>query len=97
MKPRLFTEAQEVEIARGYLAGASTTILARDLGCSDTTILKVLRRQKVCPRSARKFDQEQEQEIILRYSNGESLTNIARGLTGGITAVKNVQRRQNYP
>ena len=77
MVKRKFTDSQEREICRRYLAGETTTQLGTLLGTGDSTVLNVLRRNNVAARARgggreRLLTAENEAEICRRYLAGES-------------------------
>ena len=75
---RLFSKEQEKEICR-RAAAESATELGREFRCSPDTVRKVLERNGMETRDARrKLTDHQEEEIRQRYSAGESTTDLGR-------------------
>ena len=77
MVKRKFTDSQEREICRRYLAGETTTQLGTLLGTSESTVSNVLKRNNVAARARgggreRLLTAENEAEICRRYLAGES-------------------------
>lgn len=95
--PRRFSDAQERVIARRYLEGASSTLLAGEYETNPSMICRALRRQGVDRRNGggvlgrplKQFQPDEAAAILERYKAGESQEALARSL--GITA-KRVSR-----
>lgn len=84
MAPRKFTDEQEQEICRRYLAGEGSTALSSDFNVTPRAILLVLRRigVKVRPRRLPKNNPSaaQEAEIVVRYQDGATIGHLASAL-----------------
>jgi DNA-binding CsgD family transcriptional regulator len=97
MPARKFTDEQEQEICRRYLAGESTYRLGKALGADPVTICNALLRNGVTMRSLaesrRELTDEQQQEICRRYLLGESSGKIGNALGVHPSSVLNTLKR----
>jgi Mor family transcriptional regulator len=79
---RKITVEQHAEICQQYLAGDSSTTLAKRYGVCDSTISNVLRRNGVTTRTAKErngaLTDEQEAELCRRYVEGEHTRKLAK-------------------
>jgi hypothetical protein len=84
MSKRLFSEAEDAVLAVEYLAGKSSTVLARERGCDKAAVLGALRRRGVVLRDsgkARRLELEaRRDEIVTLYRSGLSVWAIKTAL-----------------
>ena len=95
MPARRFTDEQEREICRRYLAGETTVQLAEALGVNSSTIGDLLKRNGVETRK-RGLTDEQEQEICRRYLAGESSTQLGGDLGVSPSTIGAVVKRNGF-
>jgi transcriptional regulator of aromatic amino acid metabolism len=87
------------EICSAYLAGQSTTLLARRYGCSPTTIAKNLRMCGITPRRSRFAPAQIEEATLQRLYLRERWPIAAIAAHFGVSAstVGNQRRRYGIP
>jgi transposase len=98
MPARKFTDEQEQEICRRYLAGESTYQLRAAFGASQSTIIDLLKRNGVKTRSTgahkRKFTNEEEREICGRYLLGENTNQLGAAFDVASTCIWKILKRK---
>ncbi len=84
MSHRRFTVEQDRELAAAYVAGKSSTLLAREHQCDKEAVLNAIRRQGVALRDkgkAKRLELDaRREEIIALYRAGESVWGIKRAM-----------------
>jgi hypothetical protein len=90
---RRFSEAVEMEIARRYESGESTTELGTAFGARGAVIGKILKRRGVQMRSTQKFTPEEQADIVARYEAGESTTSLGAAYGVKHPTIANALRR----
>jgi DNA-directed RNA polymerase specialized sigma24 family protein len=82
MSKRKFTDEQEQEICRRYLAGETTGQIGKTLGSNDSAIGRILKRQGVTARTPKeslgRLTDSQEAEVCARYQAGESTGQLSK-------------------
>ena len=84
------------EICSAYLAGQSTSILARRYGCSPTTIAKNLRMCGITPRLSRFTPVQIEEAALRRLYVGERWPIAAIAAHFGVSASTIGNQRRHY-
>jgi hypothetical protein len=87
------------ELCSAYLAGQSTTLLARRYGCSPTTVAKNLRACGVTPRLSRFVPTQVDEAALRRAYLDERLPIAAIAAYFGVSAstIGNKRRRYGIP
>jgi DNA-directed RNA polymerase specialized sigma24 family protein len=96
-KAREFTPEQEASIIARYKAGAGVLTLAREYGCSDKPIKRIIDKHgahEPLRRFRGRYTPQQKQEMVDRYRAGESLNAIGQSFGCTVGNVKQILQRR---
>jgi len=76
-KPK-FSKEYEIYMCNEYLAGRTTTDIARECGCSGGTVFQILRRHNIAIRSQKSLTAEQELALVALYATGMCVNSVGK-------------------